>query len=228
MHGWQQTENFMDKLDITAVIRMALIYVHLLGFAGAAAFVAQGDYALLGRSRIDMALLRRSASFVSVALAVLWVSGLAVIWLDTQFDLAVLLTKPKLLAKLSIVAILTVNGMALHTLAFPRLENAYRDPQRAVVLPCVLGGISAATWMYAAFVGVGKAVAPTLGYIGFMGLYAVAVAMGVGMAMLVIRKRLAAQAALEASDHGVVSPKHKAEVHPIRVDVPYYNKARSA
>jgi hypothetical protein len=44
----------------------------------------------------------------------------------------------------------------------------------------------------------------------------------------VIRKRLAAQAALEASDHGVVSPKHKAEVHPIRVDVPYYNKARSA
>jgi len=61
-----------------------------------------------------------------------------------------------------------------------------------------------------------------------MALYAVAVAMGVGMAMLVIRKRLAAQAALEASDHGVVSPKHKAEVHPIRVDVPYYNKARSA
>jgi hypothetical protein len=218
----------MDKLNITEVIRMALIYVHLLGFAGAAAFVAQGDYALLGRSRIDMALLRRSASFVSVALAVLWVSGLAVIWLDTQFDLAVLQSKPKLLAKLSIVSILTVNGVALHTLAFPRLENAYRDPQRAVVLPCVLGGISAATWMYAAFVGVSKAVAPTLGYIGFMGLYGVAVALGVGMALLVIRKRLAAQAALEFHHRGdiVPMPRYKAEVLNL-VDVPRYNEARS-
>jgi hypothetical protein len=92
----------------------------------------------------------------------------------------------------------------------------------------VLGGISAATWMYAAFVGVGKAVAPTLGYLGFMGLYAVAVAMGVGMAMLVIRKRLAAQTALEAADHGHVALKPRAEVVPIRVDVPYYNKSRSA
>jgi len=112
-------ENFMDNLDITAVTRMALIYVHLLGFAGAAAFVAQGDYALLGQSRIDMALLRRSARFVSVALAVLWISGLAVIWMDTHFVLSVLQTKPKLLAKLSIVTILTINGVALHTLAFP-------------------------------------------------------------------------------------------------------------
>jgi hypothetical protein len=221
-------ENFMDNLDITAVTRMALIYVHLLGFAGAAAFVAQGDYALLGQSRIDMTLLRRSARFVSVALAVLWVSGLAVIWMDTHFVLSVLQSKPKLLAKLSIVTILTINGVALHTMAFPRLENAHIDPKRAVLLPCILGGISAATWMYAAFVGVGKAVTPTLGYVGFMGLYAVAVAMGVGMALLVIRKRLAAQAMLEAVDHAKAFPLPKAEVHPIRVDVPYYAKARSA
>lgn len=224
----------MDNLDITAVIRMALIYIHLLGFAGAAAFVAQGDYALLGQARIDMALLRRSARFVSVALAVLWVSGLAVIWLDTQFVWSVLQSKPKLMAKLSIVSILTLNGVALHMLAFPRIENAHRNPQGAVLLPCILGGVSAATWMYAAFVGVGKAVTPALGYAGFMSLYALALAMGVGVAMLVIRKRLAIQAMLAAADHAnqadhaQMDLRPKAEVRPLRVDVPHYAKARSA
>ena len=49
------------------------------------------------------------------------------------------------------------------------------------------------TWMYAAFVGVGKAAVPVLGYYGFVGLYAVALAGAVGVAMIIVRPRIAAQ-----------------------------------
>jgi hypothetical protein len=77
-----------------------------------------------------MKMLGKAASVATLALVVLWITGLAVIGMDTGFDTELLATKPKLLAKLSVVTVLTVNSLALHLLAFPRMAVPQADPSR--------------------------------------------------------------------------------------------------
>lgn len=129
----------MDNLDLTAVARMGLILAHLLAFAAAFAAVAFGDFAIFYRRRVNIELLTKAANGVTLALIALWITGLAVILLDTRLDLALLWGKPKLLAKLSIAGLLTLNGIALHRWAFPLFSQPQHDPHRAAFLPAVLG-----------------------------------------------------------------------------------------
>ena len=163
----------MEALDSTAVARMGLILGHLLAFALAAVGIAFGDLAIFRKRSVDTDMLATAQTVVKWSLYGLWATGLAVIWLDTKFDLAVLATKPKLLAKLSVVVALSANGWLLHRVVFQRFTVAQDDPERAAVLPAIAGAISASSWLFAAFVGVGKAVAPALGFTGFILLYPV-------------------------------------------------------
>ena len=92
---------------------------------------------------VDRRLLRRASGWVVKALVlVLWVTGLIIIGLDTGFDLAVLFTKGKLLAKFSVVALLTLNGLALHKWALPRLMAPTYEPERTARIPALLGAFS--------------------------------------------------------------------------------------
>ncbi|MBC7778496.1 MAG: hypothetical protein H7125_00185 [Proteobacteria bacterium] len=180
----------MHDFDITAALRTAFILAHVLAFTVAASAVAFGDFAIFGRRRVDLALLSKATQIVTFALIALWITGLAVIWLDTRFALAAMMSNQKLLAKLTVVTLLTLNGIALHRLAFPRFRLPQRDPGRAALLSSVLGAISGATWLFAAFIGVGRAVAPALGYSGFMALYAAVVVGGIGFGVRFVRPRL--------------------------------------
>lgn len=183
----------MDQIDPVAVLRMALILTHLLAFAVAAAGTAFGDFAIFARQRVDTELLHQATQAVAGALALLWLSGLAIIGLDTGFALDALAQRPKLLAKLTVVAVLTLNGAALHLHVFDRLSQPQANPLCAASLPSVLGAVSAASWLYAAFVGVAKAVTPLLGYGGFMALYGLTLAVAVAVALTVVRPRLASR-----------------------------------
>lgn len=184
----------MEHIDVNAVLRMSLVYMHLISMCLAAAAVAFGDFAIFSKpGRVNAFMLEKSAHYVSTTLVALWVSGLLITWVDTRFDLALLAAKPKLLAKLCVVMVLTLNGWALHRLVFPRLTQPQRDPFRAAALPAVLGAVSGTTWMFAAFVGVGKPVASVLGYAGFMGLYGLALTAGIAFALVFVRPRLAQQ-----------------------------------
>jgi hypothetical protein len=191
----------MDNFNVTEVTRMGLILAHLLAFAAAFAAVALGDFAIFARRRINSSLLAGSSKAVATTLVALWVTGLCVIWLDTGFDIDVLLTKPKLLAKITIVSLLTLNGIGLHWLALPALGKKHADTERAALVPALLGAISGATWLFAAFVGVGKAVAPMLGYSGFMVLYGLAVLAAVTVSLTVVRPRLARRMRTTGADH---------------------------
>lgn len=171
----------MWGLDLPSAARAILIYAHLLAFAAAVAAIAFGDFAIFAWQRVNATLLKRSARIVSLALAALWVTGLGIIWLDTQFDLDAIAGKPKLLTKLAVVSILSTNGFLLHRLAFPRITQSRDDAARAAVLPAVLGGVSAASWGYAAFLGVARPFAP-LGFSGLMGIYFALLAVAVGVA----------------------------------------------
>ena len=181
----------METIDPIAIARMLLIYVHVLAIAAAAAAVAFGDFAIFARQRIDKTMLETASWFASIALAALWISGLTVIIMDIGFDLEQLAGKPKLLAKLTVVMVLTANSLALHWVAFPRFYLPQADALRAATLPAVFGAVSATSWIYAAFVGIAKPLAEVFGYSGFIGLFALLLLGAISLALITVRPCLA-------------------------------------
>lgn len=181
----------LQAADPLALLRMLLLFAHVLAVIAAGAAIAFGDYALFAHPRVDGVLLQRAGAAVSVALLALWLSGAAIIWLDTGFDPARLADSPKLLAKLSVVTLLTLNGIALHRVAFRRLARPGPLPAPALYLPAMLGAVSLVSWLFAAFIGLAGPATPLLGYAGFMGLYGLALALGIGTALWLIQPRLA-------------------------------------
>jgi hypothetical protein len=158
--------------------RMFLILGHLAALIAAAVGVAFGDYALLGRRDIQHGLLTKASNGVAFALLGLWLTGLGIIWVDTHFELALLMAKPKLLAKISVVVLISLNGVLLHSKVLPSLKHAYatrRAARRAAAFATRVGAISAACWAFGIFLGVAKPLAPILGYVGFMSLFGVVV-----------------------------------------------------
>ena len=104
------------------------------------------------------------------ALLVLWVTGLIIIGLTPA------LTWPccsprALLAKFSVVALLTLNGLARHKWALPRLMAPTYEPERTARIPALLGAFSLASWLFAAFSAWPSLWPVCLGYAGFMQLY---------------------------------------------------------
>jgi len=196
----------MENPDFLTIVRMLAIYLHVLALAIGAVAVAFGDFAIFARDRIDMNMLGKAASVATIALLVLWITGLAVIGMDTGFDTELLATKPKLLAKLSVVTVLTINSLGLHLIAFPRMATPQADPQHAALMPVIFGAISATSWLYAAFVGIAKPVAAMLGYAGFMGLFVGLTLASIGFAMLTVRPRLAARLERANASLGALSP----------------------
>jgi hypothetical protein len=155
------------------LVRMFLVLGHLAALMAAAIAVAFGDYALLGRRQIQPELLHSASRAVAWALAGLWLSGLGIIYVDTHFALAVILAKPKILAKLTVVVLLTVNGVFMHAKVLPTLERLYARAQGVIVARRAtrVGAVSAACWVFGLFLGVAKPLTPILGYAGFMALF---------------------------------------------------------
>jgi hypothetical protein len=185
----------MDTVTSQELARLALLFLHLLAFAAAFVGVAFGDHALFARSRIRTELLHSASRVVVAALASLWITGLLIVAVDTGFAWQPLESRPKLLAKLSVVLALTANGVLLHRWVFPRLvpgRAATREQAlREAGLASLLGGFSAASWLTAAFIGLAKPLAALLGYGGFMALYALALLAALPVAWWLIRPRLA-------------------------------------
>lgn len=194
----------LHPADLASFARLGLILLHVLAVVGAGAGIAFGDYAIFAGRRIDAPLLRRAGQAVTAALGILWLTGLAVIWIDTRFEPALLASNPKLLAKLTVVTLLSLNGVALHRFGFPRLCGTPKDPSRAAKLPALLGAISVVTWLNAAFLGLAKPAARLLGYSGLMGVYFGTLAIGIAVASLVMLPRLADRIALKQRPMRVV------------------------
>ncbi len=178
-------------IDVVEVLRMSLILVHVMAVVVAGVGIAFGDYAILVVRRMNISLLFEASRIISVALSLLWMTGLSVIWIDTQFEWEVLANSPKMLAKLAVVSILTLNGVALHLVVFKRLQTPDSDTRRTALFLTLLGAISGVTWLYAVFVGLAKPVAPLLGLSGFLGFYFVALLLSIAVALVLIEPKVA-------------------------------------
>ncbi|MEJ6004851.1 hypothetical protein WG899_04780 [Paucibacter sp. AS339] len=183
----------MEALDLSVLLRLLALYAHVLACFSAAAGIVLGDIAIFAPRRIDAYLLGLARKIVCWALLWLWLTGLVLIAIDTGFVLETMASKSKLLAKLSVVTLLTLNGAALHRWVFPGLGRVQAQPARAAWLPSLLGGFAAASWLFAAFLGVAKPLASVVGYSGFMFLYGGALLLASATSLILLRPRLSAQ-----------------------------------
>lgn len=140
-------------MELTAGARLLLIYAHLLLCVFALHSVLSTDWRLL-RWRISAQQLGAIHGRVTLLLAGLWASGLAVAAIDVGFDLAELGRRPKLLAKLACVAVLTFNGVLLHRWCLPRLVSAQPLGRVEASALMVCGAVSTSSWLVAAFFGI--------------------------------------------------------------------------
>lgn len=173
----------------------AVRFSHLVGVAMGLGLGIYADARFvkgLGRPMLPsrVAELRRIHDHVAVALVVLWTSGLGLLWLRTGFDPAQM--SPKLLTKLAIVGILTLNARVIGAIALPILERAVE--RRFADLPAaqrlalgVAGGVSCASWTAALGLGVftaAKGLGPAELLTAMGATYAAALLGGIGLALL--------------------------------------------
>jgi uncharacterized membrane protein len=171
--------------DIT---RMLVIYFHVIACTIAIGFAFFADFRVLkanGKLRNrDVEIVEQVSHVVAIALGALWVSGIGIVLIDFGHlpTLTELMDKPKLAAKLSVVLALTLNGFLLHTYALPRLK-------RLDFLAALIGGMSASSWLFAAFMGIAKPLATLMSYNQFMGLYVLVLTAGLSSAALVFNNQ---------------------------------------
>jgi sulfite exporter TauE/SafE len=173
-------------MDISTVLRQAILFAHVVTFAMALSTVLRADIGLMNAQRLDSKRLANTARIVTHALIGLWATGLTLVVWDVGLDVTAF--SPKLAAKLLVVSALTANGLALHTLAFPLLTRA--QSRGGVLVPVVLGAISTASWLYATFLGVARLIAPSMSFTGFIALYCAVLTASIAVALVFVRPRV--------------------------------------
>lgn len=144
--------------------RTALLLLHLFGVVlgfGTALFL---DFYLLRHlywrpvTQSTLELIAFGERLVTVGLMILWFSGLSFLALYYA-DMPDKLANPKLWAKIAIVCLLTLNGLAIHTVVKPRSHARLGRPilagetlTRAFPL-LAIAGISVSSWLMAFTLG---------------------------------------------------------------------------
>lgn len=147
--------------------RMFLLMLHVICVVGAAIGIAFADLSLFKGRQIDCGLLRTGSQLVAGMLGLLWLTGLLIIWIDTRFDVAVIMARPKLVAKVAVALLLTLNGHLLHRFFFNAVNKPPPNARRAANLATGMAAVSGASWLYAGFLGLAKPLAAFTSLAGF-------------------------------------------------------------
>jgi hypothetical protein len=177
----------------TSVLIDVATFAHLAAMAAGLGAVIFADSSILRRiarptTPQQLAVIHHAHGVITIALVVLWLSGIALLGLKTGFDPARM--SPKLLTKLGTVSVLTVTAVMMAKVALPYI--AANVGRRLVDLPlgerCLLAlcaGMSAAGWGTALMLG-GSKILKTAGEevaVLALGLHGLAVAGALAMAM---------------------------------------------
>jgi len=192
--GFKEWSILMPILSIVTLFHLAGL---IMGLGGA----MLADYTTLTRGVIrpvtpyTIHQVEFLSRIVSAGLAILWLSGIAIIWLNTEAN-PEYIANQKLWAKVAIVAVLTVNGFAVHGLVLPHLQDSlgYRlfdqVGSRRVAVMTLVGAFSVVSWVMP-FV---LAKASNLNYVTPVGdilaFYAAAI-LGVWVAMFALMRSIA-------------------------------------
>lgn len=148
------------------LIRMAIVYPHLIACCVAIGLVLSSDIAMIKQllngdssehhDAKEMSALQKT---VSLALIVLWVTGIAIVSFDASSKGWAYFANPKLQAKIGIVVVLTINGFVLHSTVMPAMQKAgslLKLPFSQRLFAIFTGVISGVSWFYAAMLGIGR------------------------------------------------------------------------
>jgi hypothetical protein len=146
------------------LIRLGIVYLHLIACCVALGLVLTSDFAMVkrllkGDARSDPDHLSYLQKVISAALVVLWLTGIAVITLDAAGKGWEYFLNPKIQAKIAIVLFLTINGFFLHRSILPAMKKAGSLLHLSLddrFLAMFSGAVSGISWFYAAMLGVGR------------------------------------------------------------------------
>ncbi|MGY2048202.1 hypothetical protein [Methylobacterium sp. JK268] len=139
--------------------------LHLLGLCLGFGGAAMTDFWILrwmrwgGMPREIERMVRFFAKAVTVGLALLWLSGLGFLAVYT-IEAPEKLANPKIWAKVTVVVVLTLNGLLIHALVLPKVLRDVRRPILDGLAPGVAaafllsGAVSGASWMFAFALGI--------------------------------------------------------------------------
>lgn len=184
-----------------ATLKPALLFLHLIGLAlglGSASLVDLLILRALIRRRFEPAeisFVHLASAVVTAGLALLWLSGLGLLASFSAFDLTAL-QNPKLWVKILVVAVLSLNGLAIHAYALPLIgRQSGRGLFDGVTrmnscLLLAIGAVSATSWYVPLFLGIAKPLNFVVPATPLLLSYGAVLAAGL-MAALVIGRRLA-------------------------------------
>lgn len=145
------------------LLKDLLVFVHLIAMAVAVGRMLEFDLRFLRAAHqpLNSAMLRtlkRTQRAMTLTLAVLWASGIALVAQAAGQDPQALQNE-KLWAKVVTVLCLTFNGVVLHRIAFPLLTGpkaflALPARQRLGLTLCAV--MSSVSWLYASFLGIAR------------------------------------------------------------------------
>lgn len=181
--------------------RTAIIFFHLVVFAFAITKVYRSDYHFLFR-RPEQGQLHALGQQMLIFLALLWVSGVSLIYIDTGFALDSIVHSQKLVAKLACVTVLTLNALVIHLAVFQALLKDKLSASE-MYLVTVSGAVSTSSWTFAGFLGVAKPMVKHMSLADFLVLYVIVVMSAVLVAIMLtpaIARHWAAPAGLSVRD----------------------------
>jgi hypothetical protein len=157
------------------LLHQGALFVHAIAFAITLSAVIREDLHWLRGGGLGAERLARTMRTVWAGLLVLWASGLVLVAVAAAASPVPWVPSGKLAAKLVVVSLLSLNGLALHAWVFPRLlrTGSLRAEESGHLggLPMMLGAVSSASWVFAAFIGVARPVEAVLPFGGFVALY---------------------------------------------------------
>jgi len=180
------------------LFRLSIVYLHLIACCVAIGLVLTSDIAMVNQlikggtaKKQETEHLNSLKKTVTLALVALWITGIAIVWLDVSVKgFAAYFSNPKMQAKLTIVALLTLNGFVLHNAVMPAMEKAGSLLQMEFnqrMLAIFAGAVSAVSWFYAAMLGVGRPLAWKYSLVQLLAAYPALIVTGfVAMVMLTV------------------------------------------
>jgi hypothetical protein len=139
-----------------------VVYLHLIATCAAIGTIVITDLRLMAKVLGYRVVIPRPERFetvmISVALAALYVTGAAIIWMGLEKNPAYL-ANGKLQGKLVLVALLTANAFMLHRQVFPILGRSrpvsrWKRSEWAQVASAV--SLSNSAWFFCAFLGIAR------------------------------------------------------------------------
>ncbi len=166
-------------IELNEWIRMVLLYGHLLLTVIALSQVFETDLRI-ALGGISISALSEKSARVGSLLFAMWLSGIAVIYMDTGFELLALAADSKLQLKIVCVTFLSLNSLMLHWYSLPAVMKqdnplAKRRAKRPLskiksAFIVYIAALSLSNWMLAAFIGIADPLA-NLGFFTLFKLY---------------------------------------------------------